>query len=352
MGIFFSAVALVMAIVASPGSATGRSHTIAVTTTIQAAVDAARPGDIVLVPAGDYRESVRVSTAGVTIMGGPDAVLDGEGLAAPVGIRVQSTDGTRLDGFTLRGMEIRDFSHAGVILDSVDDFRLTGTSYVDNDDYGLFPIRSSGRVDHNTVVGSSDTGLYVGQSSNVRMDSNVARGNLIGIEVELSTSIQVTDNLAVGNMVGIAVQIVPGLALTSTSDIQVTGNRLIANNRPNDVTDPTELLSMVPSGIGLLDVAADQVTIKANVITDNPTAGIGVVSLPAPAALLDPRLDPAPDGTLVSANTFQHNGYAADPKIFGFGLAPADIVWDGTGTGNCFDHNPSASSFPAELPSC
>jgi parallel beta-helix repeat protein len=325
-------------------------RTIVVHTTIQAAVDAARPGDTVVVPAGTYREAVTVQTAGLTIQGGPNAILDGDGLSARAGIRVRSADGGRLAGFTLRGLTIRDFAFSGVLVDGVDDFRLTGTSYVDNEEYGLFPVRSSGLVDHNTVSGSDDAGVYVGQSSHVQVDANIAHDNTVGIEIELSTSVGVTNNLATGNTIGVIVQILPGLPATTTFDIQVSGNILAANTRPNDVTDPTEPLSVVPSGIGLLDVAGDQVTITKNVVSGNPTAGIAVVSLPALFAGLDPRLDPTPDRTVVSANLFWHNGFAPDPRAAP--LQPADIVWDGTGTANCFSANGGATTFPAKLPPC
>ena len=326
------------------------NHRIVVTTSIQAAVDAAGPGDTVVVPAGTYHEAVTVTTPGVSIEGGLDAVLDGSGLTARTGILVRSTDGSRMAGFTLRGLTIRDFAFAGVLVDRVDGFRLTGSSYVDNDEYGVFPIRSSGRVDHNAVTGSDDTGVYVGQSSGVQVDANVARDNTIGIEVELSTAVIVTNNIASGNTVGLVVQILPGLHATTTSDIQVTGNLLTTNTRPNPVTDPTEILSVVPSGIGLLSVGADRVAIAANVITGNPTAGVAMVSLPARLAALDPRLDPHPDQNSVIGNVFWRNGFDPDPKSAP--LPGADIVWDGTGTGNCAARNLGATAFPVGIPAC
>src|SRR5262245_52784238 len=54
-----------------------QARVIPVRSTIQAAVDAARPGDVVLVPAGTYRENVAVSGDGISIVGRPGAVLDG-----------------------------------------------------------------------------------------------------------------------------------------------------------------------------------------------------------------------------------------------------------------------------------
>jgi hypothetical protein len=71
--------------VASPAAALA-GDTIIVTTTIQAAVDAAQPGDTILVPPGTYRESVLVNKSHLTITGSPAAVIDAEGF--PTGIRV------------------------------------------------------------------------------------------------------------------------------------------------------------------------------------------------------------------------------------------------------------------------
>ena len=69
-------------LVAVPSSSQAAGDTIVVTTTIQAAVDQADPGDTVLVPAGTYAETVAVTEPGITIRGPGDAVLDGTGLGS------------------------------------------------------------------------------------------------------------------------------------------------------------------------------------------------------------------------------------------------------------------------------
>jgi hypothetical protein len=137
-----------------------------------------------------------------------------------------------------------------------------------------------------------------------------------------------------------------------TDDIRVSDNRFTGNTAANPVTDPDEPLSGIPGGVGFVNVAGDDVRISGNDITGNPTGGVGVVSLPAQLAALDPAIDPAPDHTVISGNVIAGNGHDPDPKIFALTLLPADAIWDGTGTSNCFSLGPSASTFPAALPSC
>ena len=167
------------------------------------------------------------------------------------GIRVRSLDGSRLDGFTLDGLTIRGYTRSGSQLSGVDNFRLTGTRYVDNPLYGLFPVRCShGRVDHNQVSGSFDSGVYVGQCSDVRVDHNVAHDNTIGLEVELSTRVVVEDNVSTDNAVGALVQISPRRAVKVTDDVLVRRNVLSGNNQPNTITEGV-CWAACPAGSGL-----------------------------------------------------------------------------------------------------
>ena len=58
-----------------------KADIVPVSSTIQAAVDAAEPGDIILVPPGTYHESVRVLKNDITILGPRTAIIDASGFA-------------------------------------------------------------------------------------------------------------------------------------------------------------------------------------------------------------------------------------------------------------------------------
>jgi parallel beta-helix repeat protein len=333
-------------VVGLPASVGATADTIVVTTTIQAAVDLADPGDTVVVPAGTYRETVSVTEPGITIRGSRAAVLDGTGLGLQSGIRVRSIDNSRLDGFTLDGLTVRGYP-IGVFVSGVDHFRLTGTVYRDNPLYGPFPVRCShGRVDHNRVSGSVDSGIYVGQCSDVRVDHNVAHANTIGIEIELSSHMVVEDNVSTDNAVGILVQISPLRPVKVTDDVLVRDNTVSGNNRINPVTEG--FLGELPGGVGIVNVAGDDVRIISNVVSDHRSAGIGMVSLPPGVLAVDPLLDPAPDGGEVRSNIAHGNGYDPDPRL---PLPGADVVWDLTGS-PCFQVPRGTTTFPSVLPPC
>ncbi len=346
-------VVVISAGLALPSSAVdANADEIVVSTTIQAAVDAARPGDKVRVPTGTYRENVLVTKNNISIEGGPGAVMDGTGLAGDTGITVTPTaSATRIDGFRLSGLQIQNYRENGVLLVSVDKFRISHGKYTNDDQYGIFPVLSSkGLIELNHVSGANDTGIYVGQSADVLVKRNHVSDCTVGIEIENSSNIEVRDNTAIENSVGIFVDVLPGLDVTATTGVKVTGNVLSRNNRPNPVTDLSDLLSQLPSGIGLLNLGGDSVIVMDNIATQNQSAGIVVAQLPPAIAALDPRIDPFPDNNQIRENVALRNGANPDAKLAPF--PGSDLLWDFSGTGNCWAGNVFKTSFPPVLPSC
>ena len=72
-----SVIAVLASLVLLGSAVKARARVIVVSNTIQAAVDAANPGDKVRVPPGIYRENVLVTKNNISIEGSFGAVMDG-----------------------------------------------------------------------------------------------------------------------------------------------------------------------------------------------------------------------------------------------------------------------------------
>lgn len=316
---------------------------------IQAAVNAAAPGAVIQIRSGTYREAVTVAKPGIKLVGRGLVVIENPG-AAEDGVSVTDAG----DGFALVNVTVRGFDENGVLLVGVDGFLLSNVRAEDNGEYGLFPVLSShGAIENCRASGHSDAGIYVGQSDHVTIRHSVAVGNVNGIEIENSSHVKVEDNESFDNVVGILVVLLPGLDVKTSADIRITGNRVHGNNHEN-FAHPGEIEAFVPTGSGILVVGTDRTTVSDNVVTGNDFTGIavgstlllGVLAGLPPEAFAD--IEPNPDGARIKDNVVTGNG-AASPIPF---LPGVDLLWDGSGTSNCWRGNTYATSYPPTLPAC
>ncbi len=321
---------------------------------IQAAVNAAHAGDVIAIEPGTYAEGIQVDKPGLKLVGrrgrdGAGVVIENPG-NEEIGILVSSS----ADGFALVNVTVRGFEDDGVLLSAVDGFLLSGVSAVDNGEYGLFPVQSShGVIERCTASGHEDTGIYVGQSHDVQIRHNIAFGNVNGIEIENSSHVLAVANETYDNVAGILVVVLPGLIVKTSSDILVAGNRVRDNNHVN-FAEPGEFESFVPTGSGILIVGADRATVEHNTVSGNQFVGIAVGSTLLLGALagLPPEafadIEPNPDHVVIRNNQVKGNG-TASPIPF---LPAVDLLWDGSGVGDCWGRNRFITSFPDPLPAC
>jgi parallel beta-helix repeat protein len=303
--------------------------------------------DVVLENAGGQSYGIWVSPPDSA---GPGPQADDE--HPPCGL-----NGKTLSGFSISGFTVRGFALHGVHLACVDGFSITGNVADGNGVYGLFPVVSRhGLLAGNVVTGtSSDAAIYVGQSDDVLIAGNLVHDNLLGLEVENSRNCAVIGNEAYGNTLGIFVDILPFLERKTQDATLVAYNSVHDNNRVN-TANPNDLLGVLPSGLGILVAGGHATTVMSNHVRNNGFAGIAVASLCFGLALqgsdcsgLDIAPDPSDDR--IVHNRLTANGTTPQPNPI-FDALRADLIWDGSGSGNCWSDNVYSTSTPPALPAC
>jgi Right handed beta helix region len=313
---------------------------------IQAAVDAAKPGTTIFV-IGTHQENVAITTDGLTLIG-VHAVL--EPAATPTqNACFDPTNPGDVNGFcvlgdvdfntgtvnrevknvTIKGFTVRGFSDSGIVAFGAHNATFAGNVAEDNDEYGITAFASTGtRMLFNRASGAGEAGFYIGDSPNAgaKLFGNESFDSLFGVLIRNAEHGSVFHNSFHDNCVGVVVLAdAPGPA----GFFRMKGNRVVHNNKAcpasEDNPDPV-------SGIGIALVGAHDVKIKGNLIAGNVPSGDtaftgGVVVVSGEST--------APSNNVVKKNVFLKN--------------TNDIFWDGTGTGNVFKKNFCKTSVPGGL---
>jgi hypothetical protein len=295
--------------------------------TIQAAVDAAAPGDLVLVDRGTYREEVKVTTPGLTIRGVDrnEVVIDGE-FQRPNGVSVLFADGVAVENMTAINNTGNGFFWSGVR-----GYRGSYLTAVNNAVYGIYAFDSSdGLFEHSYASGSPDAGFYIGQCDpcQATITDSISEWNGLGYSgTNASSELYIVNSVWRHNVAGIAPNTLDGELLPPFHNVSIVGN-LVHDN--GNVDAPALAFEWAAQGNGILLAGGGDSYVARNRVFNHPQSGIAIF----------PMLD---------ANFYMsYDHHVVANVVEGSGLA--DLTLGGPATsGNCFEDNEFSSSLPAAL---
>ena len=340
---------------------------------IQDAVDRAEPGDTIIVKPGIYTGSpgddavVTITKDDITIKGSRAAVIDARGFEYGIMVGEDASIGPAgcpaptVEDFRIKGLTIMNAADTGLRLVGVEGYSISHGVYLDNEEYGPFPLCSTdGVIAHNFASGHKDAAIYVGDDDGVVVAHNTVTRSTIGIEVENSANAVLRHNQLIGNTTGILVVVLPGLPMAFTENIRIEHNAILRNNFPNPVPRGGDVVGLLPTGTGILNLGGDNVSIAHNLIVGNDSLGLAIIANFFAAA--DARIEPFVDDNEVRQNTILGNGSRPDPER---AITPgADIVFipdlldpatggivalDPDPRDNCFADNVFESDFPVGI---
>jgi parallel beta-helix repeat protein len=344
-------VATVGALLVPGGAAYGAVVNVAAGQSIQAAVNAASPGDTIKVASGTFRESVEV-TKSLTILGaGQGSTIVQPPASAPANhspVCQDPSDPSPENGFCIHGtfdqnmnvvtpvanvrvsgFTVKNFSGTGIIFFGASSPQVDSNTVLNNGEYGTAAfVSTNDRFTDNTANKNGEAGIYVGDSpaANAVVNNNQASNNAnFGIFVRDASGVssanpgKVTNNLVRGNCAGILfLDTGSGEAHWDGSNNQASAN--------NAVCEGDEGPSA--GGIGIAVSGPDDVKLHDNLVTANQPSG--PVDLAGGIVVADGATNIA-----VTRNDAHRN-------------LPDDLVWDQSGSAT-FTNNSCKTSNPAGL---
>jgi hypothetical protein len=299
--------------------------------TIQAAVDAAKPGDLVSIgpgtsPDGAYHEAVTVKTANITIRGRDRnrVILDGQ---------FKLDDGFEVlaNNVVLENMTARHYSDNGFYWTGVSGYRGSYLTAYTNGDYGIYAYNSTnGQFDHDLAAGQPDSGFYIGacHPCNALITDIISEGNALGFSgTNAGGNLVISDSIWRNNMSGIAPNTLDSEP-NPPQDGDTIINNLVENN--NNFDAPADVLEYPSIGNGIVLAGGINNLVEGNRISGHIYYGVLVV----------PNIDKnfwEPGGNSIKDNVINNSGVA-------------DLALSALSAGNnCFSGNTVARTVPPFL---
>ncbi|MFD5782222.1 nitrous oxide reductase family maturation protein NosD [Streptomyces sp. NPDC126933] len=331
---------------AAPSTAAG-SHTVRPGESIQKAVDAARPGDTIVISPGTYRESVLVTKPGLILKGaGTKTVIVPAAASARAanacakagnGICVLGKGTKTVDRVRISSLTVSGFKKNGIWASRTDRLSVRQVISEKNGVWGIAQERSTrGVFRDNTARDNGDSGIVIanvvdseGGATDTRgavIRDNQLTGNRIGVTVRRVRHLSVQGNNFTGNCGGLFV--VGDESKPKAGAMTIQGNQIRKNNK----LCPRSSRLPVIQGAGIVLTGSEATVVRSNVIRDN------VGSSPFSGGIV---LFKSVVGAPNTGNVIQDNVV--------LGNKTADLANRDTGKGNTFVRNVCRASEPTGM---
>jgi hypothetical protein len=292
--------------------------------TIQAAVDAAEPGGLVLISPGVYEEAVVVRTPFITIRG-----VDRNGVILEGGFRLANgIEVVEADGVAIENLTARHYLGNGFAWRTVFGYRGSYLTAYNDGDYGLFAFDSAfGQFDHSYASGHPDSGFYVGQCDpcHAVVTDVLAENNAIGFSgTNASDDLRIVNSEWRDNLTGIVPNTLDSEQEAPQHDALIAGNWVHDNNNADAPSNELEYPSL---GIGIILNGGRNNVVTQNLVEGHERFGIALIASPDENVWLT-------EGNEIRDNVVRHSGQA-------------DLALGApSGGGDCFAGNAFGSSLP------
>lgn len=304
--------------------------------TLQERLIAAKPGDVIDLPAGKFHfdRTLSLTVNGVTLRGKGmnTTVLSFAGQkSGSQGVLVKAND------FTMEDIGIEDTAGDALTIQGGTNIivRRVRTEWTrgpnpENGPYGIYPVECKNLLVEDSVArGAADAGIYVGQSQNVVIRRNRSELNVDGFEIENSENVDAYDNVATKNTGGMGVFNLPNLPRQGGRHVRVFNNQLVENNTPNFAPKSLGPIYALPTGTGMYVLAIRDVEIFNNKIRNNNTVNVYIIHYKTAVddtALRDTSSSPITQQIFAPADQryypFVQNIFLHDNDIAGGGSSP------------------------------
>jgi hypothetical protein len=303
-------------------------------------VDAAQPGDLILISPGTYHEAVIVETDDLVIRGlnRNEVIIDGQH-ERPNGFIVFS------NGVAIENLTVHSHTSNGVFFTGdygsdiiLDGYRASYVTAYNNGLYGIYAFNAqNGLLENSYGSGHPDSAFYIGQCQpcNAVINNVISENNALGYSgTNASDNLIIANSIFRFNRLGMVPNTLDSEELAPQGNITIVGN-IVTQNGNADTPRRSEDWD-IGFGGGIVIAGGSGNLVTRNLVTDNSFGGIAL------SLFFDENL------WLAENNTVKDNVVTGNPTdLIMIVLGLEDGTYDPSG--NCFEGNTFATSAPIDI---